>query len=128
MQLALDLFEGPQVRLGVAHRLVILRQVVCSLTDQVAPGQTRPRWVPRRPACSAPSWPAAPHRGGRHRLAGDSSDLPEEYTSAVSKRATPASRHMSTCRVAALMSVEPTLPNLPLGIGCSLETRPGRGS
>src|SRR6266496_4288842 len=43
-----------------------------------------------------------------------SSDWPSEYTSAVSIRLTPASRHMSTWRRASPTSVEPTFANGPV--------------
>src|SRR5580704_7937429 len=43
-----------------------------------------------------------------------SSARPEEYTSAVSIRLTPASRHMSTWRSASPTSVEPTSANAPV--------------
>jgi hypothetical protein len=42
-----------------------------------------------------------------------SSDSPVEYTSAVSMRLTPASRHMSIWRRAPARSVFPTLAKLP---------------
>src|SRR5262245_11545472 len=43
-----------------------------------------------------------------------SSDWPVEYTSAVSIRLTPASRHMSTWRRASCTSVDPTFANAPV--------------
>src|SRR5262245_17642526 len=43
-----------------------------------------------------------------------SSDRPAEYTSAVSIRLTPASRHMSTWRRASSTSVDPTFANGPV--------------
>src|SRR3954470_15124798 len=81
--------------------------------------QERMRWWRDRPASLGPSpigmraLVASRTRSRRPRIVRPtiSSDRPAEYTSAVSMRLTPASRHMSTWRVPPSTSVLPTLAN-----------------
>src|SRR5215217_1867164 len=83
--------------------------------------QARIRWWRERPASFGPSpiamraFVASRTRSRRPASAWPriSSEAPAEYTSAVSIRFTPASRHKSIWRRAPSTSVEPTLANLP---------------
>src|SRR5580693_3818295 len=75
-----------------------------------SPESFGPRPIPIRTLVATSTWSRRPRRTWPR----ISSARPVEYTSAVSIRLTPASRHMSTWRSASSTSVEPTSANSPV--------------